>query len=113
MKLLVVEHDPDLAAALAELLADEGHEVWLARDGPEALRALDSATPELLLLDLQPQDATGWALLDALTAGGGPRLPVLLISGEAHLAPPGIRALQKPLRAPALLDALEAAARAA
>jgi DNA-binding response OmpR family regulator len=113
MRLLVIEHDPDLAAALADLLADEGHEVLLARDGPEALRALDAASPELLLFDLQLQDATGWALLDALTAGGGPRLPAVVISGEAHLAPAGIRALQKPLHAPALLDALEAAARAA
>lgn len=113
MKLLVVEGDPDLALALLELLADEGHEVSLVRDGPEALRALDAATPELLLFDLQRDDATGWAIVDALAGAAGPRLPMVVISGEAHLAPAGIRALQKPVRAPVLLDALEAAARAA
>lgn len=54
-RILVVEDDESLRAALLEVLADEGHEVRVAAHGAEALETLttpDAWEPELLVLDL-------------------------------------------------------------
>jgi CheY-like chemotaxis protein len=49
---LVVEDDPDIRQAIAELLADEGYECILAEHGLAALEALALRTPSLVLTDL-------------------------------------------------------------
>src|SRR5204862_3583603 len=49
---LVVEDDPDIRQALAELLEDEGYECMLAQDGRAALESLSRRMPSLLLVDL-------------------------------------------------------------
>jgi CheY-like chemotaxis protein len=51
--LLVVEDDPDIRAALKELLEGEGYEVSVAENGAEALELLPKISkPSLILLDL-------------------------------------------------------------
>jgi CheY-like chemotaxis protein len=49
---LVVEDDPDIRQAMAELLEDDGYECVLAEHGLDALEALRRTTPSLLLVDL-------------------------------------------------------------
>jgi DNA-binding response OmpR family regulator len=49
---LVVEDDPDIRQALAELLEEEGYDCMLAEDGADALESLGRRTPALLLIDL-------------------------------------------------------------
>jgi DNA-binding response OmpR family regulator len=51
-KILVVEDDQDLNRAYCIILRHEGHKVVEAFDGQEALKKLDSFTPDLILLDL-------------------------------------------------------------
>jgi CheY-like chemotaxis protein len=59
--ILVVDDDPDLRRTLAEVLEDEGFSVSCARDGLEALRALEGNPPSLILLDLTMPVMDGWA----------------------------------------------------
>jgi CheY-like chemotaxis protein len=49
---LVVEDDPDIRQAIAELLEDEGYECILAEHGLDALETLRRRTPSLVLTDL-------------------------------------------------------------
>ena len=50
--ILVVEDDKDLNNAYKIILESENHKVVSAFNGKEALKALDSFTPDLILLDL-------------------------------------------------------------
>lgn len=58
--ILVVDDDPDLRRSLAEVLEDEGFEVSCARNGEEALRALEGSPPSAILLDLTMPVMDGW-----------------------------------------------------
>jgi len=49
---LVVEDDPDIRQAIAELLEDDGYECILAEHGLDALETLRRRTPSLVLTDL-------------------------------------------------------------
>lgn len=60
-RILVVDDDPDLRRSLAEVLEEEGFEVSCARNGEEALRALEGSPPSAILLDLTMPVMDGWA----------------------------------------------------
>jgi CheY-like chemotaxis protein len=52
LNVLVVEDDPDAATFEALLLGLENHLVRIASDGPAALREMQDARPDVVLLDL-------------------------------------------------------------
>src|SRR5262249_5230735 len=56
------EDDTDIRESMAELLADEGYEVFEAGDGAEALSVLASlpTLPCVILLDLMMPRMDGW-----------------------------------------------------
>jgi CheY-like chemotaxis protein len=51
-RILVVDDNVDAAESLAAILTDEGHEVTVAFDGPQALAHMERALPEVVLLDV-------------------------------------------------------------
>ena len=66
--MLVVDDDPDIRQALAELLAESGRRVATAKDGYDALEKLDSLDrPCVILLDLMMPRMSGLELLDHLS----------------------------------------------
>lgn len=66
---LVVDDEPDLAAALARILAGEGYAVETAASGREALARLETCAFDLILSDLRMPDLDGPALFERLRAG--------------------------------------------
>jgi DNA-binding response OmpR family regulator len=50
--ILVVEDEASIAEAVRARLANEGYQVRVTHDGPEAIRAVDSERPDLVVLDL-------------------------------------------------------------
>jgi DNA-binding response OmpR family regulator len=54
---------------VARNLAERGHLVSQAANANEALRALRSGAPEVLILDINLPDATGWDILRAADLG--------------------------------------------
>ena len=65
-KVLVVDDDPTIRDMLRDVLTDEGHQVTTARDGMEALDALEQGGPFVILLDLMMPRLDGLGVLREL-----------------------------------------------
>lgn len=61
-RILIVEDIPDAAESQAKLLQILGHEVRVARDGPQAVATVASWSPEYVLLDLGLPGMDGYEL---------------------------------------------------
>ncbi len=59
-KILVVDDDPDALNIVKTFLEAEGYQVVLARDGTEALAAVQNEHPRLVLLDVMMPGMDGW-----------------------------------------------------
>lgn len=62
-RVLVVEDDEQLRRIIATNLAARGHGVRQAPNATEALMALADEHPDLLILDINLPDRTGWDVL--------------------------------------------------
>jgi CheY-like chemotaxis protein len=65
-RILVVDDNADAAVALAELLAELGHEVRVAHDGLEALALARAFRPDVCLLDIGLPVMDGYELAQRL-----------------------------------------------
>jgi PAS domain S-box-containing protein len=83
-RILVVDDNRDAAETLAMLLRLMGHQVVLAYDGLEALRAAREARPELVLCDLGLPGLDGFQVARDLRAAWGKGLRLVAVSGYAR-----------------------------
>ena len=77
-RILLVDDDRDLLVPLAEQLRHDGFDVTTARDGDEALRRLDTAWPDLLIIDLLMPRMDGLTLAREIKARAD--LPIIVLS---------------------------------
>ena len=59
-KILVADDEPNIVTALEFLLQRQGFEVQVARNGDEALSLIESARPDLVLLDVMMPLKSGY-----------------------------------------------------
>lgn len=111
LRVLVVDDEPDVRAALDGLLQRWGCSVETAASGEEALAA-GRASPDLVLCDLRlGEDGSGLDVLDRLKARWGTGLHGIIVTADASAEriadahARGYPLLQKPVR-PAKLRAL-------
>jgi CheY-like chemotaxis protein len=98
---LIVDDDKDIREALADLIADDGHQVKVACNGQEALDLLRATAPPcLILLDLMMPVMNGRQFLaekdrDAALA----EIPVCVVTAGAPLAPQAsvVSSVRKPI----------------
>lgn len=77
----IVDHDALSADMLRELLEKDGYEVVQADSGKDALEAITTAEPNLVLLDAQLPDKNPFELLDELKKSEHARdIPVILMT---------------------------------
>jgi signal transduction histidine kinase len=83
VRLLFVDDDPLLCEfALVNLGADRG-EVCVANDGEQALSAISTNPPDIVILDLHLPKMDGFEVLKAIRNGDATkRLPVIVITGR-------------------------------
>jgi len=111
---LVVDDNDSVRESVVRLLHTEGYQVIEARDGTDALRALNSNRIAAMVLDLRMPHLDGGALLRALD---NPPPTVVLSATELdeashHCVEEALVAqLRKPVRPDRLLDAVAVAVR--
>jgi CheY-like chemotaxis protein len=115
-RILVVDDDADVRAAVRAILEDAGHEVVEAVDGAAGLRAYRDARFELVLCDLFMPDVDGIELIRTLRRGS-PNSKVIAMSGGSFdgtldlldLAPylGAVEVLPKPFSLDELVRAIE------
>ncbi|MBI1911648.1 MAG: sigma-54-dependent Fis family transcriptional regulator [Deltaproteobacteria bacterium] len=82
--ILVVDDEKDIRDALQGVFKDEGYEVLLAGSAEEALKKLDTATPDIILLDIWLPGMDGIDALNEIKKRF-PSIPVVMISGHANI----------------------------
>ena len=84
-QILVVDDEMGIRELLSEILAEEGHSVWLAADAAEARKIRTEKRPDLVLLDIWMPDTDGISLLKEWSAAGMLTMPVLMMSGHGTI----------------------------
>jgi CheY-like chemotaxis protein len=85
LSVLVVEDYPDGAESMRELLAVYGFDTRVARSVAEGLRAAADFRPDVVLLDIQLPDGTGYDLAGRLRGLLTPRPVFVAITGLNNL----------------------------
>lgn len=82
--ILVVDDDPDILTAIKTGLADTGATIETVSDGGSAVSAVESSSPDLVILDVMLPQKSGFLVLEKLRQGKprseGPR--VIMITGN-------------------------------
>ena len=112
--IVIIDDDPMIRFLVQEYLKAAGFSVDAYASGAEALTALASCSPDLILLDLQMPQMNGAQVLERLKADASTaHLPVLLLSANAadarslcSVEPNGY--LEKPFQMQELLAAVKA-----
>jgi CheY-like chemotaxis protein len=105
-RILIVEDDVDIQAALFDLLSGEGYEVDIVENGADAISMLeDGARPCVMLVDLLMPGIVGQELLEYVREDVRlAAIPVAIVSGSPQLAPDGYQVFRKPMDLKPLLD---------
>jgi DNA-binding response OmpR family regulator len=107
-RVLVVDDEPDVRALMQTALERAGFEVVCAESGADALAYLARDTPQLVLLDLQMDDVSGWEVLTALRHHPSfGSFKVAVVSGTQSTVPKWASYLRKPFRIDTLLALLD------
>jgi CheY-like chemotaxis protein len=103
--ILVVDDEPGIADALAMVLSEEGHTVYTAQHGAEAVAMLTREPVDLILTDVMMPMVDGLTLVRHLRRRGD-QTPVVLMSAAPlqEKTLPGVPFVSKPFDIDNLLD---------
>ncbi|MCU0956723.1 MAG: response regulator [Hydrogenophaga sp.] len=78
-KILIADDEPNILISLEFLMKREGYEVVVARDGQEALAAIEKERPALVLLDVMMPVKTGFDVCHEVRASESLRDTLILM----------------------------------
>ena len=84
-KLLIIDDEEYLRENLKYVFEKKGYAVALAADGVEGLKALETCTPDLILLDLNMPNMGGVEFFQRICDGDRPKVPVLILTARAAM----------------------------
>jgi two-component system response regulator MprA len=108
---MLVDDDPAVRESLTQVLCEENYRVFPAANGVAALSMIKSTGIDLVLLDLNMPEKSGWDTFEQLTRDD-PLLPIIVITARPNqlftAMAAGVDALlEKPLDVPDLLATIE------
>jgi CheY-like chemotaxis protein len=111
VKILLADDDEEVLAALNDVLRSEGYEVFMAKNGREAIEHFHEGHIDIALLDLNMPIKGGWETFERLTTIH-PLLPIIVITARPEQYPLAVAAgvgalMEKPLDLPLLLQTIE------
>lgn len=89
--ILLVEDEPGIRLALSRALESHGHTVIMAATGQAAIDALIGDRLDLLVLDINLPDITGWDVLRSIAARHVQTIPLIVMSA----LPPSVDRLRE------------------
>lgn len=60
IKVLIVDDEPSILMSLEFLMKKEGYQVFIARDGSEAMDIIEKEVPSIILLDIMMPNVDGY-----------------------------------------------------
>lgn len=84
-KILIVDDEINILMSLEYLFKRKGYEVFIARNGTEAMALADKEDPNLVLLDIMMPDVDGYEVCDYLKAKN-PAIKVVFLSAKSKKA---------------------------
>ena len=83
LRILVADDDRDTVLTLMMLLREEGYDVQGLHSGREVMRRMTDFDPDVVILDINMPERSGWELARTIRARQGKGRPMLIgISGE-------------------------------
>jgi two-component system alkaline phosphatase synthesis response regulator PhoP len=85
-KILIADDNENIREALRSILEDEGHTLWIAKDGAEALRIVSEISPDILILDVMMPKMSGYDV--CLTIKNDPDLKqtfIIMLSAKGQV----------------------------
>lgn len=95
-KILVIEDDPKISAALRVRLGAAGYEVVSAADGFSGLKMTLTHKPQLILLDIMMPVGMGFSVAERLKGLGLGEIPIIFITASKRA---GLRKMAQQLGA--------------
>ena len=83
--ILIVDDEQDIRESLRDILEDEGHKIYLAKNAEEARSIKDKEEIELILLDIWMPDCDGITLLKEWATNNKINCPVIMMSGHGTI----------------------------
>lgn len=84
-RVLIAEDEPSIVLSLEFLLAEAGYEVFVARNGAEALALAGKHRPDLLVLDIMLPIVDGFEVCRTLRANPALReMPILMLTARGR-----------------------------
>ncbi|MCY4336411.1 MAG: response regulator [Litoreibacter sp.] len=82
---LLIEDEPNIVEAISFLLERDGWTVRLHSNGEGAVQAVETAQPDVVVLDVMLPGRSGFDILRELRQGGAPSdLPILMLTARGQ-----------------------------
>lgn len=85
-RVLIVDDEPNIVTSLEFLMKRNGYETLVARDGDEALTAVETFRPDLVLLDVMLPRRDGFEVCQRLRADGWTELKIVMLTAKGREA---------------------------
>jgi len=83
---LIVDDEPNIVTSLEFLMTRSGYQTMVARDGDEALAAVETFRPDLVLLDVMLPRRDGFEVCQRLRADGWTHLKIVMLTAKGREA---------------------------
>ncbi|MDP3892496.1 response regulator transcription factor [Nocardioides sp.] len=83
-RILIVDDEPNIVLSLEFILSRNGFETAVARDGDEALQAVERFRPDLVLLDVMMPRRDGYEVCQTIRAAGWEDLKIVMLTAKGR-----------------------------
>ena len=85
---LIIEDDPKLGAIYQTIVEQAGYIAEIIQTGDQAMKRLDTATPNLVLLDIHLPHVSGRDILQRIRSDKRlMHIPVIVLTADQHVTP--------------------------
>jgi len=84
-RILIVDDEEDIRTYLSTLLEDQGFETVLAKDGEEAMRQVQTVSPDLITLDISMPEKSGVKFFREMKSDERwKKIPIVVVTGVSE-----------------------------